>query len=183
MITVPKIQIALKNEFIKSSKVMAPNIFLYSCFESDFIRVTGSGYAIEYEIKLSKSDFRADFNKSMEVVDGSEFVNTPSGHKYEKLLYKSISKHKYLLAGSGPSEFYYVYPSGLIDQIEVPEWAGIIEVHEVNSYRVCIQKVRAGKRLNKNKISPGKLQEIFKSLYYRYWSELSKRNTNQILML
>lgn len=64
MITVPKIQIALKREYNNTSIVMAPNIFLWSSFESDFVRVTKSGYGIEYEIKLSRSDFKADFKKS-----------------------------------------------------------------------------------------------------------------------
>lgn len=177
---VASIQIALKNEYDTSSIVMVPNIFLWSPFESDFVRVTKSGYAIEYEIKLSRADFKADFKKSRLKYEG--FVN-------RKAQYSSKSKHDLLLEGFGPTEFYYVFPAGLMDISEVPEWAGIIEVTELksdlyrNGVRTTVLCTRKAKRLNKTPIEDSKIKEIYVSCYYRYWSEVNKRNNNQILML
>jgi hypothetical protein len=181
MITVPKIQIALKRDFNNSSTVMAPNIFLWGVFESDFVRVTKSGYGIEYEIKLSKSDFKADFKKKK--------LNIVGIGSDRHVIYNSITKHEWLSSGKGPTEFYYVFPEGLIKHEDVPEWAGIIEVYEhISNYyqsgsRMCLKPVRNSKRLNKEKLSTIKLNDIYTSCYYRYWSEVEKRNTNQILML
>ena len=38
------------------------NTFIFA-WESDFFCITKSGYAIEVEIKISRSDFKADFKK------------------------------------------------------------------------------------------------------------------------
>jgi hypothetical protein len=176
MITVPKIQLALKREYVGSSIVLAPNIFLYFHFESDLIRVTKSGYAIEYEIKLSKSDFRADFKKSTYKTHGIDPAT-------RQIIYSTKTKHEWLTEGAGPTEFYYVFPENMVNASDVPEWAGIIEVLEISSNRVQLFKKRTASRLNKNKLSPEKVNDIFISCYYRFWAACEARNTNQILML
>ena len=51
----------LHNKF-HSHKYQLSNSFIYS-EESDFFSVTGAGYAQEVEIKISRSDFKADFKK------------------------------------------------------------------------------------------------------------------------
>lgn len=150
---------------------MAPNIFLWPPFESDLVRVTKSGYAIEYEIKLTKSDFKADFKKRKLKYEGFDGRHVK---------YSSRSKYDWLLEGNGATEFYYVFPKDLIKHEDVPEWAGIIEVSE---NRIHLDVIRKSKRLNKTCVSDQKLKDIYTSCYYRYWSEVSKRNTNQILML
>jgi hypothetical protein len=180
MINAASIQLAIKREYETSSLVVVPNIFLWSPFESDLVRVTKSGYAIEYEIKLSRSDFKADFKKSKLKYEGFED---------RQVQYSTKTKHELLVEGFGPTEFYYAFPRGLIDHDQVPEWAGIIEVYEWPSnlyqcgYRTIINCIRKAKRLNKKPLSDSKLKDIYVSCYYRYWSEISKRNTNQILML
>lgn len=81
--------------------ICIPNVYLYA-WECDFLRVTKSGYVFEYEVKVSLSDFKADFNKK--------------------------SKHKRLQDNSSrkPNRFYYACPNDLIKPDEVPEYAGLI---------------------------------------------------------
>lgn len=76
------------------------NCYLYP-WESDFVVFLKSGFTVEYEIKLNKYDYKADFSKS--------------------------HRHKCLSAGKQcptPNRFYYVVPEGVID--EVPSYSGLI---------------------------------------------------------
>ena len=62
------IQIALGNHYGRESGMIAvPNVLMYSkdggMYEADFITITKSGYLTEVEVKISISDFRADFEK------------------------------------------------------------------------------------------------------------------------
>lgn len=62
------IQIALGNHYGRDTGMIAvPNVLMYSkdggMYEADFITITKSGYLTEVEIKISISDFRADFKK------------------------------------------------------------------------------------------------------------------------
>lgn len=47
---------------VKKGQIVVPNVLLGS-YEADFITITKSDYLIEVEIKISISDFRADFKK------------------------------------------------------------------------------------------------------------------------
>jgi len=71
-------------------------------WESDFLCVSRSGYINEIEIKISRSDFKADAKK--------------------------VEKHLKLQSGTGmiPHRFYYTTPHNLITADEVPEYAGLI---------------------------------------------------------
>ena len=47
---------------VDKGQIVVPNVLLGS-YEADFIMITKSDYLIEVEIKISISDFRADFKK------------------------------------------------------------------------------------------------------------------------
>ena len=47
---------------VEKGQIVVPNVLLNS-YEADFITITKSDYLIEVEIKISISDFRADFKK------------------------------------------------------------------------------------------------------------------------
>jgi len=91
--------------FVKGSyDVVLPN-FYYGGKECDLFRITESDLVIEYEIKISRSDFFADFKKH----DGQ--------------------KHENLKLGDGwkvPNRFFFVVPEGLVTKEEVPPYAGLI---------------------------------------------------------
>lgn len=100
-LTERNIAVALHNFFIEGSVVTHNNVHVFG-FESDFIRVTKSGYSSEFEIKLSVSDFNADAKKG-------SVGNT---------------KHDQLQAGKLANSFYFVMPQEIADKVVIPGWAG-----------------------------------------------------------
>lgn len=170
--TVFEIQMMLYKS-ITGCQLMAPNIYLWDEFESDFISVTNAGYIREFEIKLSLSDFYNDAKKNDR--------------------YTGIAKYDWLLSGKGPNEFYYLFEDGTIPDEKIPEWAGIAKIMDVKkshcgtpyTVKECVIR-RSAKRLHNNKITTQKENVLYKSLYYRYWELQRKRikeKQGQILML
>lgn len=137
----------------------APNIHMWR-FESDFLGVSKTQYLFDYEIKLSRSDFRADFSK----------IGYVTGHGAMEHG-REMSRHEFLLSGKGPNRFYYVFPEGMLADDEVPSWCGIIVVKEVKTYsgRTVIRpsKKREAKLLHKNKLELWQIEKIARSLCYR----------------
>lgn len=70
--------------------------------EIDILSILKSGYVVEYEVKISRSDFKADLKKS----------------KWKWWEMKFEDKM--------PNYFYYVCPSGLISKDEIQDFAGLI---------------------------------------------------------
>ena len=107
-----------------------PNYTPKDWFECDVMEITKAGYIREYEIKISRADFLADRNKFKRTVaeDGIHCVD--------------LNKHDLLAARSPrcPKQFYYVFPAGLMALDEVPEWAGVIVMQELDD--------RYGKRIH-----------------------------------
>jgi hypothetical protein len=46
----------------KTASKVFPNVYI-GCFEADIMELTKSGYAIEYEVKITRADFRNDEKK------------------------------------------------------------------------------------------------------------------------
>ena len=89
-------------------ELFLPNVYLDQ-FEMDLMRLTTTGYVIEYEIKISRSDFKNDSKKGRV--------------RWGKL----INKHEKLKNGKSKSNrFYYVVPEHLVTADEVPEFAGLM---------------------------------------------------------
>lgn len=84
--------------------IVIPNCHL-GWYEMDVCKIMPSGFVVEYEIKISRSDFKADFKKA--------------------------NKHKLLESGDGrPNRFYFVCPAGLISKYEIPKYAGLLTYDE-----------------------------------------------------
>jgi hypothetical protein len=120
-------------------------------FEADVYQVTQAGYGTEYEIKVTRADFRADARKSWRGV-----------RKHERLAQHDVR---------GPSRFWYVVPQGLVPESEVPEWAGIIEGEAWECYggqRYRLRRTRPAPRLHKEKVSPKLLEHMAHCAAQRY---------------
>lgn len=92
----------------KQHRICVPNFHLLFG-EADLLSLTKANLAYEFEIKLTKSDFRADFKKER--------------------------KHKAMAdrerrADWIASRFWYVTPLDLIDISELPEYAGLLQIGE-----------------------------------------------------
>jgi len=117
-------------------------------WESDFFAISKSKYCIEVEIKISKSDFKADFYKTTK---------------------QGINKHDYLKDKNKfhkPNKFYFSFPSGLIDINSIPPHYGIIECYDKGYCKI----IRPAKFLHKEKLFKSNvfLKSLMNKFYYRY---------------
>jgi hypothetical protein len=129
------------------------NIFVHS-WEADHFSVTGTGYTWEIEVKVSRSDFFADFKKPKHHffkghkkgygiliedhtwrIEGWPIVDKfpeLKGFKIEYTSFKSVPVN----GNTCPNKFWYACPVGLIDVSEVPTYAGLIYVMDSGEARV-----------------------------------------------
>jgi hypothetical protein len=109
MISYLDIELAIVNFYGKRKHIIVPNCFINfgtsADHECDLIIIKQSGYAVEIEIKLSKSDLIADFKKK-------------HGHIDERLQY-----------------LYYAMPNELYEKCKdlIPEHAGIYSIFKHNN--------------------------------------------------
>ena len=130
------------NHFFASWKYNVDGLYVFE-WESDKLIWTKSGYIYEFEIKISRADFKNDFKNKKEkhlILKGptEEERFMPyfyENYEYNKHLYKSFDDYvartekdsSYLIANHRrPNYFYYAVPEGLIQPEEVPEYAGLI---------------------------------------------------------
>ena len=155
------IQQQLRYSFLSPSSVkyFSENLNVYD-WESDVLKITKSGYAYEFEIKISRGDFKNDFK-----------------HKKKKHLLLENKENNSKM----PSYFYYVVPEGLVTEDEVPEYAGLIYVHAtiIGNSRVYyqFQEIKAAPKLHTNKIDENNLKLIDKFYYnYIHWKHKHEKD-------
>ena len=153
----------------KSQNRVFPNIYLGK-WEADLLEITKAGYLYEYEVKISRHDFKIDSQKATYHYG----TNIPKSRKYDVLQ-----------AGERVNYFSFLVPEGLIDPEEVPEWAGLIyargyvdkipvgsdkegEIIYEERTGIFLSTIKKPRRLREEKISPKELEEINRKLYYRY---------------
>ena len=80
--------------------LVVKNFYFFDGWECDVMSVNRWDQTTEYEVKRTRSDFIADFNKK--------------------------DKHFSTSNGYGCNYFYYACPEGLIKKYDLPEYAGLI---------------------------------------------------------
>lgn len=95
---------AVHNYFSGTYKYCIKNSFIFRYdWESDYFCISKEGYSYEIEVKISKADFRNDKKKE------------------KHSLFKENPKSRLI-----PNRFYYAVPKGLIDEKDLPDYAGLI---------------------------------------------------------
>lgn len=125
----------------------------------DIFKLTKSGLVVEYEIKVSRADFKNDFSKSYEVYDFSN-----GGRRI-------VVKNKHVEMAAGRTDinrFFFVMPAGLVRLAEVPKHCGLIEF---NSGRLTITKNAPLIRRTAPNID---FKELARSLSWREWNLKTK---------
>jgi len=125
-----------------------------SDWESDFFSVAKSGYIYEVEVKISKSDYAADFLKfKHKLFEGRKQDSVTKDAKYryskrwKKQIRRSPEKEVNPQTVKMPNRFFFACPHGLIDVSEIPEYAGLIYVGDsVHSTKVIKQAPLLHKR-------------------------------------
>lgn len=150
-------------------EILIPNFYVGS-WEMDLFRQLNSGYITEYEIKISRADFRNDFNKTAK----DSFYNAES----RQVEYKNQrNKHELMERGEYvANKFFFVVPYGLVQPSEVPAYAGLIYYIE-DEWGNRFETVKPAKFIHKNK-SEIPLESLVKSLCYR---EYNVRLKNRLL--
>ena len=158
------------------------NSYIFSSdWESDYFCISKSGYMTEVEIKMSKSDFKADFKKTRkhEIMGSERKIYTKPGSAYMHGYNNDTKKWDVPLANSievvqvskcAPNKFYYCCPDGLIESHEVPVYAGLLWVNEG---RLLV--VKNAPYIHKEKRNP---DFLFNKFYY-----LSLEQKREILEL
>jgi hypothetical protein len=141
---------------IKNHEIMVPNSQLFK-WESDMVSVTRTGFIHEFEIKVTRADFKQDAKKErarllLDPVVKGYFQNYPC---------------------SRPNYFHYVVPDGLITANEIPEYAGLIyAMKPVVGYRLSystISVIKNAVRIHKERIVDAQRRQLERSMAFRYW--------------
>lgn len=130
----------------RSAGFSIPNILYYK-WESDFLFITHAQFVHEFEIKITKNDFKKDFQKT---------------DKHDILAAQSYGRY--------PNRFWYICPEGLIQKNEVPNYAGLIYCRPKRFYPWIIKKAP---RLHKNLMEDYEnyKEKFFDAMYHRYWNK------------
>lgn len=146
-------------------ELSCPNVYIYGDNESDYITITKAGYVDEYEIKLSRRDFKADFNKDRHLK--RQFLSPWKW--YDPSPYHSLWPiWPSSLAAQYPNRFWYVTPIDLVQPDEVPAYAGLIYLQPDDRKRV----IKQAPLLHREKAAEKVARVILKAAYWRwlnYW--------------
>jgi hypothetical protein len=137
-------------------KYVINNAYIFD-WESDFFSVSDSGYVYEVEIKVTRGDFKDDFNKTAK-------------HTLLESLDPIINLKR-------PNKFFYAAPKGLLTTIEIPKYAGLIEVDNTGEIPKIVKNAPFLHRENSLSLLKDKLLDKF---YYRYREFYLKEENNPV---
>ena len=183
------------NHFFASYKYKADGLYVFS-WESDKLIWTKSGYIYEFEIKISRSDFKNDFKhkKEKHIVLAStidrdkakeiqmslfEQKEQENRHWSREMLESRYGDIDAMVKGKRmPNYFYYAVPTGMLEPDEVPPYAGLIYID--SEYRYVKQSYRIVKeapQLHKTKYTDAELN-LGEKFYYNWQTAL--RNLHDV---
>lgn len=149
--------------YTKRYKFCVPNIYPddwkgnMQWKEMDLMCLRKSGFVDEIECKISRSDFKADFKKTINVVNGTNKCGSRD--------WTDELKHTLLDKGNCyPNYFSFLVPEGLLTLEDIPPYAGWFEVYWDNTI-LRISERKPPKRLHRHKLD---LSKVYDKIGYRY---------------
>lgn len=113
----------------KGHSPISTHAAIYGLQECDVISISKADYIYEYEVKISRSDFKQDFKKPKH-----EMI-TEGKHTSNRYVYVGKNKNKEKdIWYHVPNYFYFVVPEGLVSVDEVPDYAGLIYIKENSKF-------------------------------------------------
>ena len=134
----------INSNYARKAHIMSLRTYL--AHELDVMLVSKSMYVTEFEIKVSLSDFRADFKKE----------------KHEGF---SIRR------GGKIRRFFFVCPYGMIPPDLIPDYAGLIYVDE-NGF---IETIKDAPVMRASKLNQADISRIYRSIMYRWIRKETKK--------
>lgn len=149
-----------------SIKYLMNNLFVFG-WESDYLAITKNGLFHEIEIKISRADFKKDFEKEdKHLILEDKYVLSEHDLKFNNNILK-------------PNYFYYAVPENLINEDEIPHYAGLIYIVD---YYPFIKIVKKAPQLTKNKIKIEDLNLTDKFYYNMWqWKNNAEKNYPQLI--
>ena len=154
-------------------KFIAPNVEMFYTGEMDVCSVSKRKYKKEffineYEIKLSRKDFKRDFsNKEKHEV----FPKIRRGIFSETREYRS-GNGTYEIEFTAPNYFYFVTLTDLLKPEEMPDYAGLVYINPNNLFSVRI--VKQAKILHAKPVTDEDRLKIAHKLMWRCWKAREK---------
>ena len=139
--------------YVRRFEFIFPNVHMGNGNEADILGFRPSGFRDEVEIKTSKSDFRADFKKSV-VCDGHW------GNKHERLE-----------QGRGIANYFSFYvPERMQGYVEerLPDYAGLYVFHINDRGTMFVEEVKRAPRMHSRKPKVGAANRYLVAMYHRY---------------
>lgn len=130
------------NLYQKGHSPISTHASICGLAECDVISVSKSDFIYEYEVKISRGDFKKDFSKPKHtLITEGKFITER---------FKGEEKEIWYLV---PNYFYFVVPENLVTISEIPSYAGLIYVHTKNDilYYTIVKKAPI---IHKTKASP-----------------------------
>lgn len=161
------IQKAFYHNFSSRYELVFPNVFFGpgKGNEFDLLGVRKSGFIDEIEIKVTHSDFLADFNKLSWTQTGVKKWGSR-----EIPLWEKQNKHQLLMDGKQPPNYFsFLLPVELVDKCTVPDYAGIYTYVIGQKSKIFISEVRSAPRLHTRKISMNDKYMLSRKFVFRYW--------------
>jgi hypothetical protein len=158
----------------KSHESVAPNVYLYE-WESDMFSVTKAGYAHEYEIKISLSDFRADAGKTARhQILGTGTRELTEQEQLRREQFKSVPRHwihnrieEIKKPQPRPNYFWYICPWEIIPVDQIPTHAGLMWLHDQG----YIETIKDAPLLHKEKVTEAIIKKVDTSFRFKYWRQ------------
>lgn len=168
---------ALRGYFENNSRYMVSNIYAFdhNYLETDFLVVKDNGIILDIEIKVSLSDFKADFKKKKHEILKNGFIVLKGMYSRIENDIRVWYKQGDIINLERPNRFYFCVPEYLLDKVKdlLPDYAGLFYVTEFGG----IRKYKEAKLLHKEK----RLKEIesvlCRKFYYSYL-ELKQKSLN-----
>lgn len=140
-----------------------PNYTPAGWYECDVFEITKAGYFREYEVKLTRADFKADAEK-----------------RHNGWRAALTTKHEAMGDPRGPSQFWFVTPKGLVTLDDVPAWAGLIILIDRGTDRPWHNRfgplqVKAAPKLHRQKVGDDVRAHARGVTYWRYLNTLLHR--------
>jgi hypothetical protein len=157
------VQYAIIHHWQNSGNMFIPNL-CSGYGEMDVLRLTKAGYAYEFEVKISRSDFKADIKK------------THKHHCYSVVFEKKTDAWIEHNGKKGiPNYFAYVAPKGIIPVELVPEYAGLYEFDESTGLIITVKTPpRIHNEKQKDFWETKALQSLHAKYLYHYWFKLKE---------
>jgi len=152
-------------------EITLPNVFLDFWCEADLLGIRKSGYIDEIEIKVSKSDFKADFKKQCWWKTINDETR-PWGNGFRRV---EVKKHDMLEARDClPNRFWFLVHPDIADKIDVPEYAGLLTVTPYKDHYM-LRHIKEAPLLHKTKMPDSAKSKLFKKMAWRYVTDWQTR--------